>query len=105
MMNSAEQFPVEPHKLATILIFLIISALSNWLALAYIHDFIGRFSPTPNSLNGLKFMFKKQIFQWPIAGHCVQPNQWTTLGNACGRFYGKINKKQNDIQFPQKRSH
>jgi hypothetical protein len=42
-MSSKERFPVELHKLALVLVFLVIAALSNWMALAYIHDFIGRF--------------------------------------------------------------
>ena len=44
-MNSSqqEQFPLEPIKLFLIINFLIIAAFSNWIALAYIHDFIGRF--------------------------------------------------------------
>ncbi|KAF7639562.1 PAP2_C domain-containing protein, partial [Meloidogyne graminicola] len=43
-MNSQERFLFEPIKLFVIVIFLIIAAFSNWIALAYIHDFIGRVS-------------------------------------------------------------
>lgn len=46
-MSSKERFPVELHKLALVLVFLVIAALSNWMALAYIHDFIGR-TPLPD---------------------------------------------------------
>lgn len=45
--TSAEQFPLEPHKLALVIVFLIMAALSNWISLAYIHDFIGR-DPIPD---------------------------------------------------------
>jgi len=41
-MNSQEQFQLEPIKLAVIINFLIFAGFSNWVALAYIHDFIGR---------------------------------------------------------------
>nr|CAD2135905.1 unnamed protein product [Meloidogyne enterolobii] len=46
-MDSQEQFQLEPIKLAVIINFLIFAGFSNWVALAYIHDFIGR-NPLPD---------------------------------------------------------
>uniref|UniRef100_A0A915AKQ5 Sphingomyelin synthase-like domain-containing protein n=1 Tax=Parascaris univalens TaxID=6257 RepID=A0A915AKQ5_PARUN len=34
--------PSETHKLLVVIIFLVFAAFSNWAALAYIHDFVGR---------------------------------------------------------------
>lgn len=42
MSTTCERFPLEPKKFTLVIVFLIIAALSNWISLAYIHDFIGR---------------------------------------------------------------
>ncbi|KAI1731674.1 putative phosphatidylcholine:ceramide cholinephosphotransferase 3 [Ditylenchus destructor] len=41
------EIPLEPHKLAFVVVFLILAGFSNWIALAYIHDFVGR-EPLPD---------------------------------------------------------
>jgi hypothetical protein len=35
--------PAEAHKIAIVTIFLAIAGVSNWAALAYIHDIVGRY--------------------------------------------------------------
>lgn len=42
IMNVASR-GVELRKLLFVLTFLVLAAFSNWTALAYIHDFVGRF--------------------------------------------------------------
>uniref|UniRef100_A0AC35ET63 Sphingomyelin synthase-like domain-containing protein n=1 Tax=Panagrolaimus sp. PS1159 TaxID=55785 RepID=A0AC35ET63_9BILA len=41
--------PAEAHKIAIVTIFLAIAGVSNWAALAYIHDIVGR-TPLPDAI-------------------------------------------------------
>lgn len=42
MMNETAR-GVQLRKLLFVLTFMVLAAFSNWIALAYIHDFVGRF--------------------------------------------------------------
>uniref|UniRef100_A0A7E4W4N6 PAP2_C domain-containing protein n=1 Tax=Panagrellus redivivus TaxID=6233 RepID=A0A7E4W4N6_PANRE len=44
--------PAEPHKIAIVAIFLAVAGISNWAALAYIHDIVGR-EPLPDFIFSL----------------------------------------------------
>ncbi|KAL3108642.1 hypothetical protein niasHT_015564 [Heterodera trifolii] len=46
-MVQQTNIPLEPQKLSFVLLFLVVAALSNWAALSYVHDFIGR-TPLPD---------------------------------------------------------
>ena len=46
------ELPAEPHKIVTVTIFLAIAGVSNWAALAYIHDIVGR-TPLPDAIFSL----------------------------------------------------
>jgi len=37
-----QEVTAEPIKMAFVVIFLAMAAFSNWIVLAYIHDFVGR---------------------------------------------------------------
>ncbi|VDN38488.1 unnamed protein product [Gongylonema pulchrum] len=42
LMMSETAPRVEARKLLVVLTFMVLAAFSNWIALAYIHDFVGR---------------------------------------------------------------
>ncbi|VDM50426.1 unnamed protein product [Toxocara canis] len=42
--------PPETYKLVVVITFLVFAAFSNWAALAYIHDFVGRSGTSEASL-------------------------------------------------------
>jgi ABC-type lipoprotein release transport system permease subunit len=35
------EIPLEIHKLAVVIVLLVLAGFSNWATLAYIHDFVG----------------------------------------------------------------
>ena len=43
------EFPSEPHKLIVVTIFLALAGISNWAALAYIHDIVPRLVSSDSS--------------------------------------------------------
>ncbi|KAI6235062.1 PAP2-C domain-containing protein [Aphelenchoides besseyi] len=51
-MGESHRIPNEIHKLTIVVFTLIIAGFSNWMALAYIHDFVGR-TPLPDIIFNL----------------------------------------------------
>lgn len=43
----------EPHKLLLVLLLLVLAGFSNWAALAYIHDLVGRWARAGRCASGL----------------------------------------------------
>jgi shingomyelin synthase len=61
------ELPAEPHKIVIVTIFLAIAGISNWAALAYVHDIVGR-TPLPDVVFAL---VPQQAWALKLGDFCV----------------------------------